>query len=154
LGKEKMEEALVAPCGMNCNICSSHLRKKNPCPGCPERASVFKSKCVVINCEELKASESGYCYECKKFPCRRIRQIDERYRKVGISNIENLETIRDKGMAYLLQKEKEKWRCPECGATLCNNGICFNCGVDKLKELIAKKRKTKALIAEKHKSRD
>ncbi len=128
-----MEAELVAPCGINCNICSSHLRKKKPCPGCPERASDFKGKCVVINCEERKSSPSGYCYECRKFPCRRIRGIDERYRKIGISNIENLGVIKEKGVAYLLEKEQEKWRCPECGAVLANNGVCFNCGLEKLK---------------------
>jgi hypothetical protein len=31
-----------------------------------------------------------------------------------------------------------------CGGVInCYTGICFNCGVDKLKEFIAKKRKTR-----------
>jgi hypothetical protein len=122
-----MEEILIAPCGINCNICASYLRKKNKCPGCGKRESSFKRKCVVINCEERKANKSGYCYECEKFPCRRIKRIDERYRRVGVSNIENLETIKEKGVAYLLKREEEKYKCPECGAVLANTKVCYNC---------------------------
>ncbi len=123
-----MEISLVAPCGINCNICSAYLRKKKPCPGCPEIDQSIR-RCIIIKCEARQASKSGYCYECSKFPCRRIRQIDERYRRqVDISNIENLETIRDKGVSYLLKTDKTKWQCPECGGVISNNGTCYNCG--------------------------
>jgi hypothetical protein len=107
-----MEAALVAPCGINCNVCSSHLRKNKPCPGC-HYFEPGATRCVVIRCEELKSSQSGYCCECRKFPCGRIRQIDERYLRVDISNIENLEVIKEKGVAYLLEREEEKFKCPE-----------------------------------------
>ena len=47
--------------------------------------------------------------------------------------IENLEFIKDNGMTTFLQQEANKWKCPECGAEICcHNGICFNCGLDKL----------------------
>jgi hypothetical protein len=50
-----------------------------------------------------------------------------------------LEYIRENGFRSFLDREKEKWRCPECGETICcHNGICFHCGLDKLK---AKKKK-------------
>lgn len=122
-----MEAVLVAPCGINCNICGSYLRKKNPCPGCGKRESHFNRICVVIKCEERKASKSGYCYECGKFPCRRIKHINERYQRIGISNIENLQTIKEKGVAALLEKEEQKWQCPECGAVMSNTKTCNNC---------------------------
>jgi rubrerythrin len=80
----------------------------------------------------------------QRFPCARLKQSDEIYReRFHMSMIENIEYIRDTGMEDFLRKETEKWKCPECGATLCNNGICFNCGVDKLKEFIAEKRKSR-----------
>jgi hypothetical protein len=28
------ENALIAPCGMNCGVCMAYLREKNKCPGC------------------------------------------------------------------------------------------------------------------------
>jgi len=28
------EVQLIAPCGMNCSICVSYLRKERRCPGC------------------------------------------------------------------------------------------------------------------------
>jgi len=49
--------------------------------------------------------------------------------------IENLEYIKKKGIKEFLAREKEKWKCPECGAIICcHNGICFNCGLDRLRE--------------------
>jgi len=76
-----------------------------------------------------------YCYECAAFPCSIIQQIDKRYRAHHhTSMIENLEYIRDNGMEAFLEKEEEKWKCPECGGVICcHNGICYNCGLEKLK---------------------
>jgi ABC-type ATPase with predicted acetyltransferase domain len=43
--------------------------------------------------------------------------------------------IKEKGMAAFLKKEAEKWRCPECGGVIsCHNGICYSCGLEKLKQ--------------------
>ena len=144
-----MEAALIAPCGINCNICSSHLREKKKCPGCHTFVPV-ETRCVVINCKTIQTNQSGYCYECEKFPCRRIRQIDERYRRVGISNIENLELIREKGVSALIQLEEEKWKCPECGGVLANNNICYSCGYGnpgKIKEKYAGNITPEVLVA-------
>jgi len=48
--------------------------------------------------------------------------------------IENLEYIKKNGIKQFLEKEKERWKCPECGAVICcHNGICFNCGLYILK---------------------
>ncbi|MHB8104396.1 MAG: DUF3795 domain-containing protein, partial [Dehalococcoidales bacterium] len=76
-----------------------------------------------------------FCYECADFPCQRLKHLDKRYRTFyRMSMIENLNFIREQGMQKFLGKEEEKWRCPECGATICcHNGICFKCGQEKLK---------------------
>ncbi len=51
-----------------------------------------------------------------------------------MSMIENLEFIRDHGVEKFLEKESEKWRCPNCGGVICcHNGICFECGLERLK---------------------
>jgi ribosomal protein L32 len=121
-----LDAILIAPCGINCNICKAHLRKKKQCSGCHFFAP-GAARCIVRKCEERKASVSGYCYECAKFPCRRIKRIDERYRRIGISNIENLGIIKEKGVAALLKREEKKYKCPECGAVLANIGVCYQC---------------------------
>jgi hypothetical protein len=60
-----------------------------------------------------------------------------------MSMIENLEYIKQNGIEKFLAKEEEKWKCPECGGTICcHNGICFSCGLEKLKNKKKKHRWT------------
>jgi hypothetical protein len=138
-----MNEELIAPCGMNCGVCSSYLAMKNDlrkhgirrmyCPGCRPRGE----NCVFMKkaCEKLGEGLVEYCYECPEFPCRRLKALDKRYRtNYHMSMIDNLVFIRLNGIQRFLEKEEEKWRCPECGGVIsCHNGICFNCGLEKLK---------------------
>jgi hypothetical protein len=90
----------------------------------------MKKRCVKIGEGLVK-----YCYECADFPCPRLERLDKRYRtNYRMSMVENLKYIKDKGMAAFLEKEKEKWKCPECGGTItCHGGLCFKCEVEKLK---------------------
>jgi hypothetical protein len=129
--QEKMEASLIAPCGMNCAICSSYLRDNNPCPGCHDR----DTKCTIKNCDIIKTNKSGLCYECEAYPCKRLQQLDERYRMNNhMSMIENLECIRDNGIDKLLELEEKKWRCPECGRLISSReGFCLNCTLEKRK---------------------
>jgi hypothetical protein len=143
-----MEEVLIAPCGMNCAICSGYLAFKNDlkgkgirksyCIGCRPR----DKQCAFLKkkCDLLLGGKVQYCYECEDFPCQRLERLDKRYRTFyRMSMIENLEYIRDNGIERFLEKEEEKWRCPVCGETICcHNGICFSCGLDRL---ISKKRR-------------
>ncbi|MDD5287716.1 MAG: DUF3795 domain-containing protein, partial [Dehalococcoidales bacterium] len=134
-----MKEELIAPCGMNCGVCSSYLAffndvkkqgiKMSYCAGCRPR----DKKCAFLKkkCPQLLNREIQYCYECRDFPCDRLHQIDERYRIFyRMSMIENLEYIKKHSVGQLLDREKKKWRCPQCGGTVCcHNGICFKCGL-------------------------
>lgn len=139
---------LIAPCGMNCGVCSGYLSFKNDtrskgigktyCTGCRPRGkncAFMKKKCDLLGNGRVQ-----YCYECGDFPCRRLKHLDERYRTLyHMSMIENLEYIQEHGITSFLEKEAQKWKCPDCGGTICcHNGICFTCGLDKLK--IKKKR--------------
>lgn len=143
-----MKPELIAPCGMNCNVCSAYLawkhdtRKKGILKGYCTGCRVRPKQCASLKkrCETLINGRINFCYECPGFPCRWIKNLDKRYRTFyHMSEIENLQYIKENGMDKFLQKETEKWRCPECGDTICcHNGICFNCGLDKLK---AKRRK-------------
>jgi hypothetical protein len=101
---------LIAPCGMNCAVCRGHLLSKNPCDGCrkiTESEPVSRFSCKMRICDERK---NDYCFYCKEFPCQRLRQLDKRYStKYGLSEIENLEIIRDQGIRKFLKKENERW---------------------------------------------
>ncbi|MBN1786279.1 MAG: DUF3795 domain-containing protein [Candidatus Methanofastidiosa archaeon] len=134
-----MRNELIAPCGMNCNICKYHCREKMKCPGCREE-NEKKSKscrdCIIINCEELKNNDSGFCYDCSKFPCRRLKALDKRYRtKYHMGMLENLKTLKEEGMDSFLEKEEQRWTCQACGgAVTCHGGMCLQCGLEKFKK--------------------
>jgi hypothetical protein len=127
-----MEASLIAPCGMNCAICRGHLLRKKPCAGCAG-SNINKPEgcktCMVTICVKRQASQSGFCYECKSYPCLRIKQLDKRYKaKYHMSMMENLAMIKEQGMKAFLKKEEVKWKCPECGGIIsCHTGVCHNC---------------------------
>jgi hypothetical protein len=139
-----MEETLIAPCGMNCGVCISYLAMKHDlnkqgfsktyCPGCLPRGK----NCAVLKkeCDLLTKGLVRFCYECRAFPCGRLKALDKRYRiKYHMSMVENLEFIRERGMESFLEKEDAKWRCPDCGGTICcHNGLCLTCGLDRLRQ--------------------
>jgi hypothetical protein len=144
---EPMNEDLIAPCGMNCGVCSSYLAMKNDlrkkgvmktyCAGC----RIQGRKCHYSRkCDRLGKGLVRFCYECDDFPCRLIMTLDKRYRTFyHMSMIENLESIQRHGIRNFLEKESAKWRCAECGGVIsCHNGLCYSCGLEKLKK---KKRK-------------
>jgi hypothetical protein len=139
-----MNEELIAPCGMNCGVCSGYLALKHDlrnkgirmpyCTGCrprDKRCSFLKKRCTLLLNSKVK-----YCYECNDFPCRELSHIDKRYMTYfRMSMVENLESIKKNGIRQFLEKEEERWKCPECGGVICcHNGICFSCGVSKLRD--------------------
>ena len=139
-----MDENLIAPCGMNCGVCSGYLAMKYDtkaqgvkigyCAGCRPR----DKQCAFIKkrCDLIKSGEVNFCHECDDFPCGYLKPLAKRYSNLyGMSMVENLEYLKEHGMPALLQREEEKWKCPECGGVICcHNGICFSCGVEKLKQ--------------------
>jgi hypothetical protein len=139
-----MEEILIAPCGMNCQVCISFQAMKidlnkqgfnrTYCPGCLPRGK----NCLHMGdgCEHLRNGQVRFCFECKDFPCKRLKSLDKRYRtKYHLSMIENLTAIQEDGIGSFLIKEDAKWRCPECGNSICcHNGLCLHYQIDKLRQ--------------------
>jgi len=102
--------SMIAPCGMNCAICRAHLRQKNPCHGCHD-AEQHKPKtrvlCPLRICDRRKGK---YCFDCVDYPCDRLKRLDKRYRtQYGMSEIENLEYIRNHGITKFLEREQNRW---------------------------------------------
>jgi hypothetical protein len=140
--KYPMQKNLIAPCGMNCSLCIAYqfmekdLNKKGfhkkYCPGCLPRGEYCTH--MGDRCELLGKGMIRFCHECQEFPCKRLKSLDKRYRtKYHMSMIENLEFIRDYSLEQFLEKEEEKWQCPQCGELICcHNGLCLNCNFEKL----------------------
>ena len=138
-----MREELIAPCGMDCAVCSSYLALKNDvrakgvrmayCKGCRPR----DKKCAFLKkkCELLLKNKVRFCYECEEFPCKNLEHIDKRYQTFfRMSFIDNLKLIKKQGLTKFLESQKKKWQCPNCGEVICcHNGICFSCDLEKLK---------------------
>ncbi len=139
-----MEESLVAPCGMNCAVCSAYLAKTHNvkdagirypyCPGCRPRHKT----CAFLKkrCTRLLNGKVRFCFECPDFPCENLLKLDRRYRnRYHMSMVDNLTAIKQKGITRFLAQEEEKWRCPRCGDTICcHNGLCFSCQQPQLKK--------------------
>jgi hypothetical protein len=130
----EMKAELIAPCGMNCRLCIAYQREKRQCKGCHgDDASKSPSclKCIIRNCPTIQENTSGFCYECETFPCRRLKQLDLRYRtKYHMSMLENLAAIERYGMDRFLRQEEKRWACSECGCIVSvHRNTCPRCGL-------------------------
>jgi len=128
-----MHASLIAPCGMNCAICSGHLREKKQCPGCNGddlQKPKYCVNCRIKYCEMLENIQSKLCVDCDKFPCSRLKRLDKRYRnRYHMSMIDNLGEIKNAGMNAFLEHEQTRWICPQCGGIICvHKGCCYQCG--------------------------
>lgn len=114
---------MIAPCGLDCNICSHALLDNNPCQGCngpdngkPEFCAKF---CGIILCQKRKENGYKFCDECPNYPCDDVMERETRYTSQyphRESPIDNLRTIRDFGMDAFLEQEQQNWTCPNCGS--------------------------------------
>ena len=129
----EFDKKIIAPCGVNCGVCIAYLREKNKCCSCMSSGMnkpAHCSKCRIKFCDEHKKSEFTHCYECRKFPCTRLKSLDKRYvEKYHLSLIKNSVCISEYGFDEYIKNENEKWKCKHCGEVLCvhRNG-CLNCG--------------------------
>ncbi len=59
-----------------------------------------------------------------------MKRLDKRYRtKYGMSMIENLTSIRERGLDEFVAGERVRWTCPGCGGVICTHRPeCVYCG--------------------------
>lgn len=141
-------EELIAPCGMNCAICSKYLAYINDlrfthCKGCrtdEKNCTYLFEKCTGANHYMLNNENAFFCYECEEFPCREIERMDRRYRNnYGMSVKDNLKQINEGGMDMFLKDQYGKYRCLACDSLISiHNKKCFHC--DKITKLIEKQK--------------
>ena len=125
-----MNLKLLAPCGINCAICKGYLREKNTCSGCrflDPKNSTFKSctKCIIKNCPELTKTKFKFCYDCEKYPCRRMKALNKRYiERYNYDTFKTLEMIKSDGAEKTFIKISKKYSCPN--GTICvHDGKCY-----------------------------
>jgi hypothetical protein len=140
---KNLNAELIAPCGMNCGLCSSYLALTNDlkskgvkmsyCTGCRAR----NKQCAFLkkSCSRLLKGEVKFCFECPEFPCEQLKKLDEKYKtRYRMSMINNSRFIKEHGMQKFLSEQEKTWKCPTCnGIVSCHNGLCFNCDLEKLR---------------------
>ncbi len=127
---------MIAPCGLDCSLCSLALKEKDPCPGCngpdENKPEFCASLCGIIRCSRRTENGYRYCDECPDFPCEDVMEKEKRYTSKYPrieSPLENLRLIREMGMDKFLKIETERWSCEKCGSTVSvHTGICSGCG--------------------------
>ncbi len=131
-----MEKELISPCGMYCGLCSSYLAYINNipkkrsilhCKGCRPRnkqCAYLKKRCSLLMNNKVK-----YCFECKNYPCDRLKHTDERYKKsFNHSILKNLEMIKKNGEEYFFEYLKTNYKCDRCnGIISVHSNKCFHC---------------------------
>jgi hypothetical protein len=135
---------LIAPCGMNCAICSRYLSyvnniKRSKCIGCrpnKKECAFLKKKCTGIN--TISNGNISFCFECGKYPCRQLAHLDKRYsNNYGMSMIANLEFIKKNGIGSFIENQYRKYRCSKCRSLISiHNKKCFTC--DTITKLVDK----------------
>ena len=127
---------LIAPCGMNCGICRAYNAythgvptkrgKVTHCVGCRPLA---KNCYIKRACLKLRKKQIQSCSECDTMPCEKLSHLDKRYREhYDMSMVENLKTIKAKGITEFLAEQAEKYRCPNCGGVVSvHDGKCYSC---------------------------
>lgn len=134
---DKFTPELIAPCGMNCALCKAYLAythgiprvrgKVTYCEGCLPRA---KNCYVIRGCKKLSKHQLQSCDQCETMPCKNLDHLDKRYReRYGMSMVENLKMLKEKGMDGFLKSQAEKHLCPSCGDVVCvHDAKCYSCG--------------------------
>ncbi len=128
---------LVAPCGMNCAICSNYLAyvnnlNKSQCAGCRpsnKKCTYLFEKCTGINNALEGNATAKYCFECNQYPCKQINRMDDRYKKnYNMSVIKNLDDITKNGISNFVKTQYKKYNCSRCESQISiHNRKCFKC---------------------------
>lgn len=126
---------MIAPCGLDCSICSRAQIEDGPCPGCngPDRnkPDFCANRCGIILCKKRKDNGYAFCDECPNYPCDNVMEKENRYTSrypLRESPLENLRLIREEGMEAFLERERRLWTCPNCGSPICvHTGVCSGC---------------------------
>ena len=125
--KNPFRTTLIAPCGMDCAICIAYLREKNRCGGCYAPDRKCNKNCTIFAYVQVTGR---YHHDCGGFPCRRLAQLDKRYRtKYHMSMLANPEAIQKDGIRAFVKAGRDRWTCTACDGTIdVHRSRCSACG--------------------------
>jgi predicted DNA-binding protein (MmcQ/YjbR family) len=126
--KVNIAPALIAPCGINCSLCSGYQKAKDACAGC-NNIGDKPGYCITCELKTCNENRNKYCNTCKMFPCKRLINLEKRYRtKYGVNIYENMNNISNHGINSFIKEEKKKWTCIKCATVLCmHKEHCSEC---------------------------
>lgn len=131
---DRLEEGLLAPCGVNCGVCYKHVMnggRAKPCVGCLVGDAGKAARCRECRIKTC-AQERGLvrCFACGEFPCTLVKNLDRSYlQRYGVSLVESGRRAAEVGLAAFLEEERRRWTCPACGGAFSmHDGICSECG--------------------------
>lgn len=129
-GPDAIVPDMIAPCGMDCALCMAVSRKKDICPGCRGPEEKKPRSCVACKMVVCEKRDSDFCFTCDSYPCRRMKDLDKRYRtKYSMSMFENLKMIKEEGLDKFIGSEKQRWICESCGNLVSvHRDNCLSCG--------------------------
>ena len=133
-----IDPQLIAPCGMNCGVCSGYLAFKNKiprskgkishCKGCrPRNKQCAFLKKICKDNQKLLKGEVNFCFECNCFPCDGLKRLNDRYVKnYGMSMIDNLYEIKEIGIDNFIKNQYIRYKCAKCDNLISvHNKKCF-----------------------------
>ena len=107
---QHIDSSMIAPCGVNCDVCDIHLQDKKSCHSCMKLCGnkpAICEKCSIANCARSKGV--AYCHECEDFPCLEIKNMELSFQdKYRVSMIASSHRLKNIGMEAYLKQERSK----------------------------------------------
>lgn len=127
-----MKDLVIAPCGLVCDLCRAFQREQKRCTGCQVPGGYkagYCDRCSIVLCQQKIDKPGLQCYQCQKYPCRRLRDLDKRYStRYAESLVANFELLQTGGRSALTEAIVAKWTCQNCGSLLSvHDPTCLTC---------------------------
>ena len=121
---------LLAPCGMNCQVCYRHLTPRRACLGGRGGASNKPTHCRDCALKACAAERGvAFCAACSRFPCKSMAALEKTYQKRwGISLAETGRRAAAGEAEALLAGQRRRWLCTCGGVISLHDGVCSECG--------------------------
>jgi hypothetical protein len=98
----KTYNGFIPPCAIFCGGCPVFVRKNKACLGAEDHCKKRKCKGIYVCCIEKKGLR--FCYQCKTFPCSRLKKFAKSWEQYGQDLIKNQLELKELGEEKWLEK--------------------------------------------------